>query len=302
MVVAFGTDGFSPEWPAATLCLGTFDGVHKGHQALLSDAVRRATERRQPAVAVTFDRHPRAVLDPKGAPPALATLDQNLRWIAETGVAATVVLPFTRELASTPAQDFLKDVLVGALRGDSISVGEDFAFGKGREGTSAWLADRIATTVVPPVGFGGAKISSSRIRSLITEGKVEDAADLLGRPWSFNGPVVRGQQLGRTLDMPTVNIARSSGLILPRYGVYGGSCWAAGREWRAAINVGVRPAVGDGLSPTVEAHLIGYRGPELYGHPLELQFRSWLREERKFESMDELKAQMRADVRDIRDT
>lgn len=297
MIVHFGVEALAAEWTSAAATLGVFDGVHLGHQALIRQAVAEGRERGVPSVIVTFHPHPAQVLAPGSAPPCIGTLDQNLRAAAELGAGICVVLKFDTAMAETTAEAFLQDVLRGRLKADRFVVGEDFAFGRGREGTAQWLAERASTVVAPKVMAGGAAVSSSAIRQLISSGRAAEAAEMLGRDFALRGVVVGGQRLGRTLGFPTLNIARSTDQAVPGNGIYAGRCLVRGERRPAAISVGVRPTVEGGGARTVEAHLIGYNGPDLYGEEVELAFSARLRDEEKFDSLDALRQQMAADVR-----
>lgn len=295
MLVRFGADALGAEWPACVVCVGTFDGVHLGHQRVISAAVEAARKAELPAVVLTFDRHPMAVLAPDRCPPAVGTLGVDLDQFRNLGVAAVVVLRFDAALANTSAEEFFEAILVQRLRAEQVVVGHDFAFGKGRAGTPDWLESRIPTSTVPPFQIDGERVSSSRIRQAIADGNVETATRLLGRPWILEGIVVSGQKLGRTLGFPTVNLAQAGPQVLPRDGVYAGRAEAPDGRYGAAIGVGVRPTVGGGPR-TIEAFLLDYSGEDLYGAPIQLSFCQRLRDEAKFDSVEALKAQMELDV------
>lgn len=295
MLVHFGTDLVQAEWQEADVCVGTFDGVHLGHQAVIGHAVSRARAAERPCVLVTFDRHPAAVLAPDRTPPAIASLEQNLEMFAQLGVSVCVVLHFDRALASVSAQSFLDEILVGKLRAREVVVGHDFAMGKGRQGDGAWLAQRIETTVVPPYELGGRRVSSTEVRSAIAAGDIATANRLLGRPFAVRGVVVPGRKLGRQLGFPTGNLARSGAQISPPLGIYGGQARTLLGSFRAAISLGVRPTVG-GSAPTLEAYLLDYPGDSLYGQTLELAFVERIRDEVAFADLEELKAQIAKDV------
>jgi len=295
MQIHFGLDSWHAEWPAAVVCIGTFDGVHLGHREVVGRAVRVAEAREEPVVAVTFDRHPLAIIAPDRMPKAICSLAASLRQLEGLGVAATVVLPFDATLQATPAARFFSAVLEGQLRAAEIVIGHDFAFGHGREGNAAWLTERIETHVVPALELDGERISSSSIRRAVAAGDVERAATLLGRLFAIEGTVIGGQKLGRQLGYPTVNLARTFAQITPADGVY--ACVAETRHgsFKAACSIGVRPAVGGG-DRTIEAYLLDYPGESLYGTNVDLKFVKRLRGEENFPSLDDLKVQMAADV------
>jgi riboflavin kinase/FMN adenylyltransferase len=299
MRVHFGTETLEPEWPDAVVCVGTFDGVHLGHQRLILTAVEQARALEVPCGLVTFDRHPSALLAPDRQPTMIATLEQNLERFAALGVAVAVVLAFDRSLSETPAEVFLNEFLRARMRAGAMVVGHDFAFGKGREGNPVWLAERIPTTVAEVVEIDGLRVSSTQVRRAIADGDVSRAARLLGRPFRFAGIVVGGQKLGRTLGYPTINLARSARQSIPADGVYAGIALTPMGRYSAAIGIGSRPAVGGGAR-TVEAYLLDYPGGSLYGQAVELDFLVRLREERDFSSLEALAEQMARDVEEVR--
>lgn len=295
MLVRFGVEAIGADWPGGVVCIGTFDGVHRGHQEVIGQAVSAAREQELPAVVVTFDRHPAATLAPDRCPPAVGTLGLNLDEFARLGVSAAVVLPFDHTLASTSAEDFYSHFLQGKLQAREIVIGHDFAFGHGRQGNAAWLAERIDTDVVPPFELEGERISSSVVRRALAAGDVETARKLLGRPWVQEGVVVSGQKLGRTLGFPTLNLAGVAPQVVPANGVYAGMAHTPEGAFRAAIAIGVRPAVGGGPR-TIEAFLLDYPGRSLYGAAVRLHYLRRLREERNFDSLEALRSQMELDV------
>lgn len=295
MLTHFGVDLLVPEWSESVVCVGAFDGVHLGHQALIRAAVGEASSSDRPCVLVTFDRHPAAVLAPDRRPPSIGTLEQNLGAFRRLGVALCVILRFDRALADMSAQEFLDSILFERLRATGVVVGHDFAMGHGRQGDADWLGQRIPTTVVPPFLIEGRRVSSTALRLLVAEGRVEEAERLLGRRFSIPGVVVAGRKLGRELGFPTVNLARAEDQVVPRYGVYAGYAATPKGRFRAAISVGLRPTV-DGKVRAIEANLLDYPGDNLYGSAVEIEFHSRLRDEEAFPSLEELKAQMARDV------
>ncbi len=300
MQVHFGVDQLQAEWSKGLVCVGTFDGVHLGHQEVIRQAVLHAREAQEPAILVTFDRHPAAVLAPDRCPPVIASIPANLRMFESLGVALTVMLPFTRELSQTSAQDFYDHIMVEKLRASAIVVGHDFAFGHGRQGTPDWLRERIETTVVPPFELDGLRVSSSAIRSAILEGQVENARRWLGRPFELFGVVVPGQRLGRTIGFPTANLARSFNQAVPANGVYACEAQTDFGTFKAAVGVGVRPTIENDGARTIEAYLIDYSGESLYGTSMSLRFLKRLRNEERFDSIEALKIQMESDVQETR--
>lgn len=295
MQTHFGIDLLEPEWTRSVACIGTFDGVHLGHREVIASAVAKATERGLPAVVITFDRHPAAILAPDKCPLAVASVRSNLEQFAAMGVALSLVLPFDRPLADTSAEDFLHNVVQSAVKADLLVVGHDFAFGHDRVGTPNWLQGKIETIVVPPYELDGVRVSSSAVRRAVSEGRVEDANRWLGRPFSVEGVVVHGAAMGRKLGYPTANLARSFRQATPADGVYVGTARTDHGIYRAAISVGVRPTI-DETTRTIEAYLLEYGGDSLYGKPLALDFERRLRDQVKFDSLEALKEQMALDV------
>lgn len=265
------------------VAVGEFDGVHLGHREVIggSDTV------------LTFEPHPRAIVSPDSAPPLLTTLDQKAELIAALGVEELVVVPFDEAFAARSAADFVDSVLVGALRAERVSVGENFRFGHRAGGDAAMLAadERFETRVVPLVEVEGEIVSSSHVRGLVLAGDVDRAAAFLGHPFELRGDVVSGDRRGRELGYPTANVVPGDGMVCPGHGVY--ACRANGLP--AAVNVGVRPTFETGRGVLVEAFLIDWEG-DLYGRELRIEFLDRLRGERRFASAAALVEQMARDV------
>lgn len=299
MLVHFGADLLEPEWASASVCVGLFDGVHAGHQALIRRTIQAGEQREHPSVILTFDRHPSAVLSPAKRPHSIGTLEQNVRCFREMGAGLAVILPFNQATAETEAETFLDEILVRRLRANHLVVGHDFALGRGRKGTAEWLSQRIETEIIHPVQHGGRRVSSTDIRALIGRGHVEEAAMLLTRPFALAGIVVGGQKLGRKLGWPTINLARAADQLVPSDGVYAGIARTPFGFFRAAISIGMRPAV-NGSQRTIEAHLLDYPGDSLYGRPVELQFHVRLRAELDFPTLEALSEQVRRDIDETR--
>jgi riboflavin kinase / FMN adenylyltransferase len=284
------------------LALGVFDGVHLGHRAVITAAVRAAETDQGVAGVVTFDPHPIRVIAPQKAPSALlATLAHKAKIMGDLGVELFVPLTFDRDLAATPAEDFIDRLLAGPVR--SLAVGEDWRFGQNRGGDVEFLRQRarqdgFRLIAVPPVMLEGERISSTRIRQAIRDGNLEAAARMIGRPYSVSGPVVKGQELGRTLGFPTANVATAEAQ-LPPDGVWAVSARQADGPWLDGVaNLGVRPTV-DGNSRLLEVHLLDFAG-DLYGRDLEVEFREFLRPENRFNSLEELRLQIAKDVEQAR--
>lgn len=287
----------------AAVAVGNFDGVHLGHQALVSAAVARAREAGGAAVVLTFDPHPALVLRPQAAPRALTTLVQKEELVATLGASRLVALEFDARLAAQPPEAFAREVLAGALGAHHVVVGESFRFGHARAGDARVLEELgrglgFDVRVVPSVLRAGRPVSSSRVREALRAGDVAEAAELLGRPYALDGAVVRGDGRGRELGIPTANLAADEQL-LPARGVYAGHCRLPGGEWRlSVVNVGERPTF-SGAETVVEAHLVGFEG-DLYGEHLRLALSVRLRDEQRFASAAALVERIRADVAEAR--
>ena len=286
-------------WPRSAVTVGNFDGVHRGHQALVSVAVAKARAAGGLCVVLTFDPHPARVLRPAHAPAALTTLAQKEELLGGLGVDRLAVLPFDARLAQLLPEEFARAVLRDTLGARDVAVGESFRFGHGREGDTRTLVDlgtRLGFEVqaIPAVLEGGRPVSSSRIRSELGHGHAAAAAALLGRPYFVDATVVRGEGRGRTIGVPTANLA-SENEILPAPGVYAGFLRAPGGEsWPAVINLGRRPTFGGG-DLLLEAHVLGFDG-DLYGARVRLSFHERLRDEERFPSKEALVARIREDV------
>jgi riboflavin kinase / FMN adenylyltransferase len=269
--------------PGRRVAIGTFDGVHLGHREVIRDS----------DTVLTFEPHPLAVIHPDALPKLLNSHEVRADLIAGLGVEELVTIPFDREFASKTAEEFVQEVLIERLGAARVSVGENFRFGRGAKGDAAFLSARpeFETRVVPLVEVEGETVSSSHIRGLVAAGELAKANDFLGGPFLFEGEVVEGDRRGRELGMPTANIVPDDRLACPGHGVY--AAWAHGHP--AAVNVGVRPTFDTGRGLVVEAHLLDF-DEDLYGQTLRIAFLERMRGEKRFESVDELVAQMRLDV------
>jgi riboflavin kinase / FMN adenylyltransferase len=269
------------------VAIGTFDGVHRGHRAVIEGA----------DTVLTFDPHPLEVLHPAALPKLIMPFEVKRDVIEGLGVRELVVIPFDREFASRSAEDFVEHVLVERLGAKRVSVGENFRFGARAKGDPAMLAARteFETRVVPLVEVDGETVSSTRIRALIAAGDMEGARHCLGAPFMVEGEVVEGDQRGRELGFPTANIVPDDRLTIPGHGVY--AAFANGVP--AAVNVGVRPTFDSGRGVLIETYLID-RDDDLYGSALRVAFVERLRGERRFPGVEELIAQMRIDVEDAK--
>lgn len=300
--------GYPPRRPAGrgplVATIGVFDGVHRGHRSVLGVALRRARARGGRAVVVTFDRHPLATLAPATAPRAIMTLAQRLEAIAALGYGSTIVLPFTRRVANRPAEAFVREVLGARLRLAELVVGYDFRFGRGGTGDASLLKEMgpalgFAVRVVPPVLDGGSPVSSTRIRRLLTAGRVEEAGRLLGRPPVLVGSRRPGRRLARRLGFPTINLAPLNEL-LPPFGVY---AVRYGPDRRPGVaNLGVRPTVTPRtLAPLLEVHSLVPPPPVPIRSLLTVELAAFLRPELKFPGLAPMVRQIRRDVAAARD-
>jgi len=285
----------------SVLSIGNFDGVHIGHQAVLTHVVDRARSMAAPAVAMTLDPHPVKLLRPRDAPRLLTTLDQRLALIARTGIGTTLVLPFTHRLARMSAESFVRDVLVKRLAVREVYIGKNFRFGADRGGDVELLRAMgdehgFCAASAPIVEAEGGVVSSTRVRKAVGDGRVEEAAALLARSVSIDGPVLEGKRLGRTLGFPTLNI-ETENEIEPNRGVYVTAVHipSFGRTFPAVTNIGVRPTVYQNSLTTVESHLLDFTA-DVYGERVRLFFLQRLREERTFSSTTQLMSQIRLDV------
>jgi riboflavin kinase/FMN adenylyltransferase len=274
--------------PGRRVAIGTFDGVHLGHREVIRDS----------DTVLTFEPHPLAVIHPDALPKLLNSHTVRADLIAGLGVEELVTIPFDRDFASKTAEQFVEEVLIDRLGAERVSVGENFRFGKGAKGDAEFLRSRpeFETRVVPLVEVEGETVSSSHVRGLVAAGEVAKASSFLGGPFLFEGEVVQGDRRGRELGMPTANIVPDDALACPGHGVY--AAWAHGHP--AAVNVGVRPTFDTGRGLLVEAHLLDFDG-DLYGDTLRIAFLERMRGEKRFESVDDLVAQMRRDVEQARD-
>jgi riboflavin kinase / FMN adenylyltransferase len=269
------------------VAIGTFDGVHRGHQAVIKGA----------DTVLTFDPHPLEIIHPAALPKLIMPFGVKRDVIEGLGVDELVVIPFDQEFAQRSAEEFIEEVLIAKLGAEQVSVGENFRFGAKAKGDPAMLAAReeFETRVVPLVETDGETISSTRVRALVAAGDMEGARHCLGAPFMVEGEVVSGDQRGRELGFPTANIVPDDRLAIPGHGVY--AAFANGVP--AAVNVGVRPTFESGRGVLIETYLIDFEG-DLYGTELRVAFVERLRGEKRFASVEELIAQMRIDVEDAK--
>lgn len=308
MKVVRGVSEFERRPVRPVLTIGNFDGLHVGHRKILETVIARARQLDGEAVLYTFDPHPRKVLQGDAGPKLLTTTEQKLEILEEIGLDWVVLQPFDLEFAKTTPEQFVEEQIHRGIAPVEVYVGYDFHFGRDREGSMRLLTERgphagFSVTIIPEVTVAERDVNSTRIRGLIADGDVEEAAELLGRPYRVRGPVVKGMQRGRELGFPTANLAPHNE-ILPGAGVYAGHLRilqgeGAGRELGAVTNVGFRPTFDDGRDLVAEAHVIDFDG-DLYGSVVELSFETRIRREQKFESVAALRARIAADVAETR--
>jgi riboflavin kinase / FMN adenylyltransferase len=301
---AFGLADWPAEVRGPVLALGTFDGVHLGHRRVIGLAIERARMRGGPSAALTFEPHPLEVLRPAHEPVLLTTVDERLDAFEALGLDAGLVLPFDDAFSKITAADWLDGVLRGRLDAREIVAGSSYTFGFRREGTARRLEEwgravDVPIHLVPAVLAGGEPVSSSRIRAALREGLVEDTARLLGRRYRLAGRVVPGAGRGRTIGVPTANLAPSPRKIVPAHGVYATVAQLRGRRYRGATNIGQRPTFGGG-GVTVETFLLDFDG-DCAGEPMLLEFARYLRPERRFPDAAALVRQITEDIAAVRE-
>ena len=290
---------WNPEGERRAVAIGVFDGLHLGHRSVLADLARRASAQHLTPAVLTFDPHPLAVISPEHAPLLLTTLGQRLERFADAGVDLVAVVEFDDEIRWLSPADFVTTVLVDGLGAGLVMVGTDFRFGRDRQGDAEALValgreHGFDTEIVSLVG-DGEPVSSSHIRRLVASGDVVSAAQLLTRPHEVIGTVVAGEGRGRTIGVPTANVAVPPGVALPAHGVYAVTASSDGDQWLHGVaNLGVRPTF-DGANETLEVHLLDTE-TDLYGAELRVRFIDRIRDEQRFADVDSLVAQIAADI------
>ena len=289
----------------AIIALGNFDGFHLGHQAVAKEAIDWARAEGRPSIIATFDPHPVRHFKPDAAPFRLTTLEQRQELYLAAGATAMLVFHFDGELAGTTAEDFVKVLLAGHLGVAGVVTGEDFTFGKGRSGNREALETLgreagIEARAVAPVMDGGKPVSSSRVREALRKGDPQEAARLLTRPFAIRGIVEHGDKRGREIGYPTANLSIEQ-YLRPKYGIYAvtGRILSTGEELKGAANIGVRPQF-EPPKELLEPYFFDFTG-DLYGQEIEVAFHHFLRGEAKFDSLDELIAQMAQDCEKAKD-
>lgn len=288
-----------PAFANAVITIGTFDGVHKGHQEIIASMKEAAAETGGETVILTFHPHPRQVVRSTERTALLSTLDEKIALLDAQGVDHLVVIPFTLEFSQLSAEDYIQHFLVRYFHPHTIIIGYDHRFGNNRSGDFQLLEDKgpvygFRVREIPERVLDLLKVSSTRIREALLSGQPSLAADLLGYRYFFEGLVVQGQQLGRTLGFPTANLAvEDEEKLIPANGVYAVRADTPGGTVNGMMNIGVRPTVG-GLGRVIEVHLLDYKG-DLYGRTLRVHLEAYLRPEQKFDGLDALKTQLERD-------
>jgi riboflavin kinase/FMN adenylyltransferase len=293
-----GTDNAKIARPTV-VTLGVFDGLHLGHQLIMQTVVERAHTIGAMPTVITFEPHPRALLHPESAPPLLQTFDQKIEALGVLGIEQTIVIRFDKDFARIRAEDFLRDVIAERLHAKEVYLGRGFAFGHNREGnidllrtaskSLGFFADEVAE-----VRLRGCRVSSSRIRELLQQGRVNLARRMLGRPYGVEGRVVRGAERGGALGFPTANL-HPQNRVIPSNGVYVTATLIEGQWRRSVTNIGTKPTFGANNESSVETFVMDWSG-DLYGDVVRVRFLHRLREEKKFNSVDELKSRIAQDV------
>ncbi|MCL4424836.1 MAG: bifunctional riboflavin kinase/FAD synthetase [Firmicutes bacterium] len=283
------------------VAIGSFDGVHRGHQALIRMAVEKARTARGRVIVLTFDPHPLEVINPARAPLLLTTSEEKRAAIEALGAEYLLVLPFTREMAQKDCQSFAREILRDGIGARRVLVGFNFSFGYRGVGTPQTLGFLgrslgFEVDVLPPVVIGGETVSSTLIREMLSTGKVGRAAELLGRSYAVTGLVISGHGRGRGLGLPTANLVWPAGKVVPARGVYVVRVEYEGFSYLGVANLGRQPTFGpDGPEDTLEVHLLDFSG-DLYGRELTVQFVEWLREEQRFPGVKALLEQVGKDI------
>ncbi len=295
-----------PEIPTPVVTSGTFDGVHLGHQKILQRIVELAKKENGETVLITFWPHPRLVLYPdEHNLRLLSTFEEKAKLLEESRIDHLISIPFTKEFSQLTSQEFIQSVLVDKLKTKKLVIGYDHRFGKNREGGFEYLQENcqsfgfeleeISREDVDDIG-----VSSTKIRKALFEGEIETATKYLGRSYELNGLVIKGEQIGRSIGFPTANVHIPNDYkLIPKDGVYAIDVVVDGKSYQAMMNIGNRPTV-NGTKKTVEAHLFDFDG-NLYDHQVTLHLKKYLREEKKFNNLDELKDQLKKDQMAARD-
>ena len=302
-VIHYPDDPRPSRWQQPVLALGNFDGVHRGHRKILDRVHRVAAERGATAVAMTFDPHPPRVVRPDKAPPTLMTNVQKLEALREAGLDGAAIVRFTQEFSRWDPETFVRRVLVDWLRVSEVWVGANFLFGHDRSGNFSMLRAlgprySFRAEKIDPIRYKDFVVSSTRIRRLVADGRVDEAGALLGHQYFIDGVVVRGDGRGRSIGVPTANLCTENELV-PPHGVYATTARLGAIILRSVTNIGVRPSVDSSGRATIESHIFDFNR-DLYGSTVRVGFVQRLRDERRFESLALLQDQIAADCQRAR--
>ena len=292
-------DQIKKPFPGAVVTVGNFDGVHLGHQMLFSEVVARAVRRDGVSVVMTFDPHPLKVLRPDGIK-LISTTEQKIELIEQAGIDVLIIIPFTKEFAATTAQDFVDRILIATIGVQDLVVGYDYAFGRGRQGNIAFLKEQgkrygFPVTVVEAYYEQGMLVSSTRIRELVTQGRMRDVRTLLGRCYQIRGTVQRGRQRGgKVVGFPTANLQISEEDLCPKRGVYVTQVVCQGKLYGGVSNIGYNPTFGEDRL-VAETHIFDFQD-DIYDQPIKINLLRHLRDEKKFSGPKELAEQIRKDI------
>lgn len=285
----------------AVVTTGTFDGVHLGHQEIIANLIKKSRETNGESVLLTFWPHPRLVVSPDSNDlKLLSTIKEKSEILSTLGIDHLVILPFTREFSELSSEQYIEDILIEGLGTKTLVIGYDHRFGKNREGGIDYLkkhSDRFKINIeeISRQELENITISSTKIRSAILEGNIETANDLLGRPYSFEGNIVKGRQLGRTIGFPTANVSvQKNYKLIPKNGVYACRIFLRNKYYHGIMNIGNRPTV-DGIGTTQEVHLFDF-DDDIYGELLKVELLNFIREEHKFDNIKDLILQIEKDI------
>jgi riboflavin kinase/FMN adenylyltransferase len=302
MKVYYDLREFRESLPHPVVTMGNFDGIHRGHQEIFRILRREAEENGGTALVITFFPHPLKVLHPERAPRLITCLEDRIELIKCCGVGHILCLPFTEAFASWDPERFVRDILIRKLGTKKVLVGEDFRFGKNREGNIDFLQEKgepygYTVQKINPVQVDGMEVSSTRIRQCVQDGQIKQSATMLGRPYSISGKVVPGERRGKTLGFPTANLATDAELLPPN-GVYAVRVILEGDRRPGVASLGVKPTF-SGTQFTIEAHIFDF-DEDIYGEPLRMEFVEWIREEKSFPDAGALVQQIHRDAREAR--
>lgn len=302
MVIKKDLTPLSPENDTAVV-IGNFDGVHLGHRFLIEHCVKEAEKAGLLSAALTFDPHP-DVFFGKTEHCYLQSEAQKCTLIDALGVDMLICAPFNESLANMTEESFISEILIKSLRAKTVFVGDDFSFGCGGRGDAKALKEKCSkyqmeVRILPQLTYGQEEISSSRIKSLLQKGNVREASQLLGRPYTVEGEVLHGREIGRTIGFPTANLAFAPHLLVPRSGVYGALVRIDGKKYQSIASIGRRPTIAEGQTVNLEAHILDFDG-DLYGKNISVTLLTFLRNEKKFDSLDALKAGITADIENVK--